>query len=120
MLGFIDAATMIIPGISGTAIFIMLGSYEVVLSIIGNPFGNMIQTFFFALGMFFGVILVSRFVEYVLKRNRNLFYIVIDGLLWSSIIYLFLIVGNISSFFSFLSYFFFFVLGFFISLFFSK
>ena len=38
LLGGIDAITSIVPGVSGTAIFMMLGSYEFVLTILGNPF----------------------------------------------------------------------------------
>ncbi|MBR2055437.1 MAG: DUF368 domain-containing protein, partial [Mycoplasmataceae bacterium] len=31
VIGFIDAVTMIVPGVSGTAIFMILGVYEFVL-----------------------------------------------------------------------------------------
>lgn len=120
LLGMIDATTMIIPGISGTAIFLMLGSYETVLSIVGNPFQNLLWTILFVIGMALGVILVSRFVEYALKHHQNFFYIVIDGLLWSSIIYLISLVSNAITLSSILPFFLLFMFGFFLTYSFSK
>lgn len=119
-LGFLDAATMIIPGISGTAIYFMLGCYSLVLEIFCNPFSNIYATILFSLGLLVGVFLVSMFVEKALKRNRNHFYQVIDGLLWSSIVYLFSSVFydiHFSNFFVLLILFF---LGFFLTKCFSK
>lgn len=120
LLGFIDAATMIIPGISGTAIFLMLGSYSTVLNIIGNPFGNIFLTIFFSLGMLFGILFISKLVEIFLKKNRNLFYLVIDGLLWSSIVYLISLVSCEISLGTLFPFFLLFSFGFFITYSFSK
>ncbi|MCI8575364.1 MAG: DUF368 domain-containing protein [Bacilli bacterium] len=120
ILGFIDAATMVIPGISGTAIFLMLGSYETVLELVGNPFGNVCGTLFFGLGLFFGIIVVSKLVEWFLKKKRNVFYVIIDGLLWSSIAYLLSLVSGSITLFSIIPYFLFLMLGFFITYSFSK
>lgn len=109
-LGFIDAATMIIPGISGTSLFIMLGVYQSVLLIYSNPFQNMFATSFFVIGLCVGVFVVSYFVELMLKRNRKRFFQCIDGLLWSSIVYLFFSIlkgVTISNFVIFACFFFF-------------
>lgn len=120
LLGFIDAATMVIPGISGTAIFLMLGSYETVLELLSNPFGNIGGAFSFGLGLFLGVLGVSKLVEFLLKKNRNSFYIIIDGLLWSSIVYLISLVSKAITLISIFPYFIVLMLGFFISYSFSK
>ena len=42
LMGFLDAFTMIVPGISGTALFMILGSYHFLLDIFQNIFGYMI------------------------------------------------------------------------------
>ncbi len=120
ILGFIDAATMIIPGISGTAIFIMLGSYEIVLELISNPFGNILGILCFGMGLFFGILLISKLVEWLMKNHRNFFYLIIDGLLWSSIVYLISLVNGAITLISIIPYFLLFVLGFFISSSFSR
>lgn len=85
-LGFIDALTMIIPGVSGTAIFMMMGSYSFILSLFSNltfPF-----IIFFGLGVILGVIIVSKFMNYFFKNHRHQIYLVILGLSISSLCYL--------------------------------
>jgi len=89
-LGFLDAATMVIPGISGTAIYLMIGCYSFVLALFSNPLEEISWTILFGMGLILGVFLVSRLVEFCFKRNRNRFFLAIYGLLWSSICYLFL------------------------------
>ena len=48
LIGFIDALTMIIPGISGTATFMLMGCYEFFLSIFSNltSINNILDTIF--------------------------------------------------------------------------
>lgn len=118
-LGFLDATTMVIPGVSGTALFIMLGSYSFVLNLFANPFLNITFTILFGIGLVLGVLLVSRLVELCFQKNKNRFLIFIYGLLWSSIVYLFLLVifqVTCSTFFLVLIIFF---GGFFLSIWFS-
>ena len=93
----IDALTSIVPGISGTAIFMMLGSYEFVLSILGNPFSFLF--ILYALGMVVGVILTCYLMYYLLKRRKEEVNIVIFAFAIASLVLLFLNVsGSISVF----------------------
>lgn len=84
-MGVIDAATMVIPGISGTAIFMLLGLYEMSLKLFSNldsvhhillqldlliPFG---------VGLVFGVLIVSFFMTYILKHHASKTYYGILG-----------------------------------------
>ena len=97
LLGMIDALTSIVPGISGTAIFMMLGSYEFVLSILGNPFSFLF--ILYALGMVVGVILTCYLMYYLLKRRKEEVNIVIFAFAIASLVLLFLNVsGSISVF----------------------
>ncbi len=88
-LGFLDAMSMVIPGISGTAIFMMLGSYATVLTLFQNPFSHIDWSCFFGTGVIVGIFISSYLVEYFIKKNKNAFFALVYGLLWSSIIYLF-------------------------------
>ena len=105
LLGGIDAFTSIVPGISGTALFMMLGSYEFVLSILGNPF-----TFLFVLygiGLIIGILFTCYLMYYLLKHKRDEINVVILAFALSSILFLFLNVKDCFSLFLFL----FFILG---------
>ena len=95
IIGFIDALTMIIPGISGTATFMMLGCYNFVLKIFSNPFFSITYSLLFGIGLLIGIIVVSKFVSYMLNRFPEQFFLIIVGFLFSSIICL---VINITDF----------------------
>lgn len=93
-LGMIDAFSSIVPGISGTAIFMMLGAYEFVLSVLGNPFS--LVFIIYALGLVLGIILICYLMYFLLKRFKLEVYSVIFALMVSSIMLLFR--GLIASF----------------------
>ncbi len=59
-LGGIEALSMIIPGLSGTAIFLMLGSYTFILNFFANPFANLLITFLFCLGFILIFIIMTK------------------------------------------------------------
>lgn len=90
-IGFLDAATMVIPGISGTAIFMILGCYAFILNLFGSLssisgiISNLNYFFFFGVGLFIGVILVSRFMNYCFQNYKNITYAFIMGFTFSSV-----------------------------------
>ncbi len=90
-IGFIDAATMVIPGISGTAIFILLGCYDFVLNLFSNllNFDNFLYILFFAFGLVLGIILVSKFMNYCFKNYKDSIYMIIIGFSLSSVYMMF-------------------------------
>lgn len=85
-LGMIDAFTSIIPGISGTAIFMMLGSYEFVLSILGNPFCFLF--ILYGIGMIVGIILVCYLMYYLLKNRKEETYSFVFAFMIGSVVLL--------------------------------
>ena len=87
-LGMIDAFTSIVPGISGTAIYMTLGSYEYVLSILGNPFS--FPFIIYGIGLIIGIILVSYLINYLFKRWKDESYMCFFALMLGSISLLFL------------------------------
>lgn len=94
IIGFIDAFTMIVPGISGTAIFMLMGCYDELLYI----FGNMITLLFIkplsiivlGLGVVIGVIVTSKLMNYLFKNKSSLIYSIILGFSISTVAYLFI------------------------------
>lgn len=76
VFGFIDAFTMIVPGISGTAIFMMLGVYEFVLTILSSI---NIYLIFFGVGLLIGVFITIKIVNYLIKKFSHIFYLLIIG-----------------------------------------
>lgn len=90
IIGFLDMATMIIPGISGTATFMMLGCYEFVLNLFSNPFLNIKYTCLFLVGLLIGAYITSKFISWALNKSPSKIYAAIIGFSISSIIYLIL------------------------------
>lgn len=90
-IGFLDATTMVIPGISGTAIFMILGFYAFVLNLFGSfssvseIFSNLGYYFFFAFGLVIGIILVSQFMNFCFQKYKDITYAFIMGFTLSSI-----------------------------------
>lgn len=72
--GIIDALATIVPGISGTALLMNIGVYEIIISTISNITDiNLIITNIkvlipFGLGMVLGFILLSILISYLLKK----------------------------------------------------
>ena len=95
-LGFIDAFTSIIPGISGTAVYMVIGSYEYVLNILSHPLSLNFLIYLFGLVM--GVLIILKLVSYLFKNKREEMNAVILAFMISSLIVLFL---NIIDAFSF-------------------
>ncbi len=95
IVGIIGAATMIIPGISGSFVLITLGYYEPILntinkfieSFIGNE--SLIQNFLillpFGLGIIVGFILTIKLIQHFLNKYKNQSYYAILGFIFGSI-----------------------------------
>lgn len=101
LLGGIDAFSSIVPGISGTAIFMMLGTYPFVLSIFGNPFSLLFLVY--GVGLVLGVILTCYLMYYLLKRWKSETNVVIFAFAILSIFLLFLeVCGTLNLFLLFI------------------
>lgn len=94
LIGIVDAITMIIPGISGTAILMMLGYYDIIISSFSS-FTNLSLFSYnlsiiipFGIGMIIGVITLSKIINYLLNRYRISCLYAIIGFSISSILLL--------------------------------
>lgn len=93
-VGIIEAATMIIPGISGTAILMMLGVYSLLLEAYSHIFNisyfkyNFFLLFPFLIGFLIGFLLFTRIVDYMIQKHQKLAHDLILGFSLSSLLLL--------------------------------
>lgn len=85
-LGAIDAFSSVVPGISGTAIYMLLGVYEYVLNVLSNPFS--LNFLVYGLGLGLGLIITCFIMAYFLKNKKDEIYSLIFAFMTSSIIIL--------------------------------
>lgn len=89
LIGVIESATTIIPGISGTAIFMALGWYEIILSIFEEitSFSIDISTLFlFLSGFIISTIIISKIITYLFNKHKSLAYTGVLGFMISSLV----------------------------------
>lgn len=91
IIGIIEALTSIIPGLSGTAIFILLGLYDTYLLMIANIINikylinNMFNTFCFFLGLILTFIIMAKIITYLFNKYKEETTSLIQGLLLASV-----------------------------------
>lgn len=91
IIGIIDAATMIIPGISGTAVLMLLGFYEATLDFFASLgdfsllMANIKFVLSYALGLLIGGITFVKLMEFLLKKYHVKTYFAINAFAISSI-----------------------------------
>ncbi len=90
ILGIIEAVSTIIPGISGTAIFIVLKKYELILDMLSNPFNNLDILIPFIIGIIIGVFILSKMITYIIKKHPILFMVIVKAFTLSTLIIMYL------------------------------
>lgn len=102
-IGFLESFAMIVPGISGTALLMLVGYYDLVILRFSQIFNIMsifetIKFFIpFGLGMLIGVFIMSKIINVCFKKYSIQTYCVIFGLILSSIYILLIDVLNLIS-----------------------
>lgn len=75
--GIIDASATVIPGISGTALLMLMGVYNTIISVISNltniqiTFNNLNIIIPYTIGMLFGLILISKIMNNLFKNYKE-------------------------------------------------
>lgn len=93
--GFLDIAASIIPGICGTALLMILGYYDTVISALGsllnisNIANNLFILLPFGLGMVIGAFIISKMISYLFKNYKDATYYAIFCFAIASIVILF-------------------------------
>ena len=93
LLGIIEAISTIVPSLSGSAIFMMLNSYDYVLSLYSSI---NINTIYFFVGILIGLFISIKAIKIIISKYKNIFMTIISALSISTIIYLF--IKNINTF----------------------
>lgn len=88
LLGFLDAFTMIIPGISGTALFMMLNCYYFIINLFSNLFFKLHFTIIFGIGVLVGIIFTTYVVNLLFKKYKHIMYLIILGFTITSLLIL--------------------------------
>ena len=115
LLGFIDAVTMIVPGISGTALFMMLNCYHFIIDLFSNLFLKFYFTITFVIGVIVGIVVTSYIMNKLLKEHKKQVHLVILGFTISSLIVLLIPIIQMVKFISIIPLIILFLLGFIIS-----
>lgn len=87
LIGLIEAVSSLVPGISGTAIFINFGVYDDILANIGALNFSFLIPYFLGIGL--GTFILVKGLNYLLRKRENIFMNVIIGLVLASITLIF-------------------------------
>lgn len=95
LVGVVAAATMIIPGVSGSFVLMLLGYYKLIVDTIGalTKFNNIWQNIMilvpFGIGVLVGIVAISKLLEFLFKKYEVKTYFGVMGFITASIITIF-------------------------------
>lgn len=92
IVGIITAATMVIPGISGSLVLMLLGYYFPIITVIKelahfeNILSNIFVAGFFGIGVVIGIVLVAKLIEWLLAKYEVKTYFGVIGFIIASVL----------------------------------
>lgn len=92
LVGVIAAATMVIPGVSGSLVLMLLGYYYPVIAVIKEvtKFQNLGSNIFllgiFGMGVVIGVVLISKLIEFLFQKYETKTYFAVLGFIVASLL----------------------------------
>lgn len=104
--GISEAISTIVPGISGTALLMMIGTYNDIMNMFANLFNlsnfstNLLISLPFFMGLVTGIIITSKIINHLFKRYKTGTYFSIIGFSFASVVLLFIQTLNQSYFFT--------------------
>lgn len=94
--GISEAISTIVPGISGTALLMVIGTYNEIMNVFSNLFNfslilkNLAVIIPFLFGLIIGVIFISKLINYLFKKYRINTYYAIMGFSLASVFLMFI------------------------------
>lgn len=82
--GFVSAAAMIVPGISGSFVLLLLGTYSTIIRAVRDF--NLAMLAVVGVGAVLGLVLVAKLINYLLERHHGWSYYGIIGLVLGSLV----------------------------------
>lgn len=95
IIGIVASATMVIPGVSGSAVLMTLGYYKPILDTVkdltnfDNLAHNLLILIPFGIGVVLGILLIAKLLEFLFKNYEKNTYYAVFGFIISSIISIF-------------------------------
>jgi len=95
LVGMLASATMVVPGISGSFTLMLIGYYEPILNLVNeitsfnNLSSNILIILPFLIGIFVGIIVIAKIIEWALNNYHDATYYIIIGFVLSSVISIF-------------------------------
>lgn len=92
LVGTIAAATMVIPGVSGSLVLMLLGYYYPVLAVIKeftklkNLESNIFILGVFGIGVLIGIVLISKLIEFLFQKYETKTYFGVLGFIVASVV----------------------------------
>lgn len=92
IVGVVAAATMVIPGVSGSLVLMLLGYYYPVLIVIKectklqNLGSNIIILGVFGVGVLLGIVLISKLIEFLFQKYETKTYFGVLGFIVASVL----------------------------------
>lgn len=92
VVGIVAAATMVIPGVSGSLVLMLLGYYYPILKVVKNLTkfqnlgSNILIAGVFGIGIIIGIIGISKLIEYLLSKFETKTYFGVIGFILASIL----------------------------------
>ncbi len=92
LIGTIAAATMVIPGVSGSLVLMLLGFYFPIVNVIkelthfNNIGSNILIAGFFGVGVLIGIILIAKLIEWLLAKFETFTYFGVIGFIIASVL----------------------------------
>ena len=102
IVGVVAAATMIIPGISGSFMLMVMGYYKPIINTINDLTGfnnigsNLAILIPFGIGVLVGIVLIAKLIEFLFKKAEVPTYFGIIGFVLASIIGIFTSTENLT------------------------
>lgn len=94
LVGIVAAATMIIPGVSGSFVLMLLGYYKPIIDTISNLTSNLGNNILillpFGLGILIGIVVIAKILEYLFQKFEIKTYFGVLGFVMASIITIFI------------------------------
>jgi putative membrane protein len=83
--GIVTAAAAVLPGLSASAMMMVLGVYSLILSSISSPFENIPVLLIFGISFIAGIFISAKPISWLLKNHRKTTYCVIGGFVVGSL-----------------------------------
>lgn len=92
LVGMIAAATMVIPGVSGSLVLMLLGYYLPIVNTIkdlthfNNIGSNLLILIPFGIGVVIGIVLIAKLIEWLFQKHEKKTYYGVIGFILASVI----------------------------------